>query len=424
MHIQPNKDPGIFDERQLSNGVKVFYKQSDTQFGAPKVAGCILVKVGGRDDPKGKEGSAHFFEHMPFRGTKNFPSLKELTEPIENNGGYMNAFTSDEVTGYEVVVPAKMLEDGIARIFDMLTTPQLREAEIEIEREVIMEELKNKQSSVGWYANQELLQHILGDHPIVNAVLGSEESLRSINKQDLADFHKKYYHAGNITLFFAGTFDVDALMEMCEKYFSGLPTGEKTVRDVSYTPKLADNQTIVLNPDKYNRSVYLTGRAFPAADFKQATLLKIYGDMLGRGMTSPLFKAIREEKGLAYNIGVRRSFYADVAIFRISVSTQFKNMDQVEAIVWDLLPKVLADEARFNEIKHAITQGAIHTEYSVGALVDDVVDDVADFERPIGLNEYLELLNSMTIEDLKSYVAPLIERKDYLTVRVNCDDRA
>lgn len=421
MHIKADKDPGIFESKTLSNGVTVYFKHADTPFGEPKVAGIILVNVGGRDDPKGREGSAHFFEHMPFRGTAHFPTLKELTEPIENNGGYMNAFTTDESTGYECVVPSTMLEDGIARIHDMLTSPQLRENEIEIEREVIIEELKNKQSNVGWYANQEMMKRLLGDHPIVNAVIGSESSLKSITKTDLANFHAEFYHAGNISLFFAGGFDEDELMALCEKHFGQLKAGPKTVRGLDFMPQRLTEKVITLTPEKYNRSIFSVARVLPPLDMKTGVYWRIFAAMLSRGMTSPLFKAIREDRGLAYNISVHRRNYTDVAMFGISVSTQFKNMDEIDTIVWNVLPVVLDDEDRFNEMKHSITQSAKYAEFTVGGLVDDAVNDVADYGRVVTLDEYLTLLNGMTHEDLKLYIEPLIQKEDYLTIRVDCD---
>lgn len=423
MHIKPSKDPGIFESKTLSNGVTVYFKHAEALFGEPKVAGIILVNVGGRDDPKGREGSAHFFEHMPFRGTANFPTLKELTEPIENNGGYMNAFTTDEATGYEVVVPSTMLEDGVARIYDMLTSPQLRENEIEIEREVIIEELKNKQSNVGWFANQEMMKRLLGDHPIVNAVIGSESSLKSITKADLTSFHAEFYHAGNISLFFAGRFDEAKLIALCEKHFGQLKVGSKTVRGIDFTPPVLTEKVVTLTPEKYNRSVYTLARTLPPLDMRTGVYWRIFAAMLSRGMTSPLFKAIREDRGLAYNIGVHRRNYSDVAVFGISVSTQYKNMAEVDEIVWNVLPETLNDHKRFEEMKHSITQSATYAEFTVGGLVDDAVNDVADYGRVVTLDEYLTLLNNMCHEDLKEYIAPLIPKEHYLTIRVDCDDR-
>src|SRR4051812_22420040 len=117
MHYLPEeKDPGVFTIDTLSNGIQIFHRSCNQLFGLPKLACCVLVKAGGRDDTAGKEGSAHFFEHMPFRGTKQFPSLEELTYDIERNGGYVNAFTTDEATGYEIIVPSPMLEAGVSRI--------------------------------------------------------------------------------------------------------------------------------------------------------------------------------------------------------------------------------------------------------------------------------------------------------------------
>ncbi len=78
--IEKAKDPGIFETDQLSNGIKIFYRSYEPTFGLPKVACTVMINAGGRDDPSEREGSAHFFEHMPFRGTTNFPNVRSLTQ--------------------------------------------------------------------------------------------------------------------------------------------------------------------------------------------------------------------------------------------------------------------------------------------------------------------------------------------------------
>lgn len=389
------------------------------------MAVVVLIAVGGRDDPKGKEGSAHFFEHMPFRGTKHFTTVKELSEPIELNAGYLNAFTGGEYTGYEVIVPSDMLEEGLSRIYDMLDSPLLRPAEIDLEREVIVEELKNNQANVGWFATEELYRRLIGeDHPVFTSVIGTEESLRAIQKSDLERFHRRYYNASNTTLVFAGSFDFDHLLTLTEKYFGRLKAGAKTIRRLAYKPLSITRPTETLRPERYNRSLYVCGRALPAQDFRGQTILKIYGDMLLRGMTSPLMKAIREERGLAYGASLRRSDYSDVTIIRFSVSTQAKNMDEVENLIWHIAPMVLANRPRFKAMKQAIARSVALGEYSVAGIVNYGADDLIEYARIISLDEYLTFLDSITFDELSEYIQPLLSRKDFLALRVDCDRRS
>lgn len=422
-YLPVTKDPGIFEKATLKNGITVFYKQAEQTFGAPKIACSAVVMVGGRDDFSGKQGGAHFFEHMPFRGTKDFPSLAALTDKIENNGGYINAFTTDEATGYEIIVPATMMEAGVKRIADMLQNPIMREEEIELERQVILEELRNKLANVNFFARQELFKGLLGDHPIVHAVIGTEEALLSIKKEDLLALHNKYYNASNVALFFAGTFNPDELLANCEQYFGSMQPGESTVRNVTAGERTISDYQKVFTPEHYNRSVYLTGRVLPKTTIQENIYIRLFIDMLTRGMTSPLYSEIREKRGLAYNLGMSHSAFSDAGMLMFFVSTQFKHMDEVDKLFWEQINSILTNKARFNEVKHMYKQGMLHTEYSVSTLLDTAIDVYIDYREMVNLNDFIGMLDATTLEDTKKYIAPLLNNNEFLNIRVNTDDR-
>lgn len=420
-NLSSHKDPGVFVRHQLKNGITVYYKQTEQPFGLPKVACSVLVNVGGRDDPSGKEGAAHFFEHMPFRGTQSFQSLKDLSFDIEQNGGYINAFTTDEATGYEVIVSSEMLESGVARIADMFIAPLMRDEDIEIERDVIIEELRNKQANVNFYARQELMKGLLGDHPLVHAVIGTEDALNSITKADLIKFHREYYAANNVLLFFAGSFDPEQLVQLCERYFGEIAPGKSTTRNLTLPNFRMIDPVRTFKPDRYNRSVYVLGRALPSGDLVTVLKWRLFISMLARGMNSPLHSEIREKRGLAYSLNLSHAQYQDVNLLTFSVSTRFSNMDEVDRIFWDEAEKILSDEVRFNEAKHMNTQALLHREFNVGSLVDGAIDVYLDFQRVIPLAEYIDALQSVTLIDMVKTVNPALNKAEFLNIRVDCD---
>ncbi len=421
--ISPRQDPGLFKEVTLSNGIRVFHRPSEQVFGAPKLSMCVLLSVGGRDDLPGKEGAAHFFEHMPFRGTTRYPSLYDLTYLIENNGGYINAFTSDEATGYEITVPSELAEEGISRLADMLMNPCMREPEIEIERSVILEELRNKLANVTFFARRELYKGLLGNHPLVSAVIGTEEALKSITKADLEQFHATFYNANNLSLFFAGTYDEASLIALSKKYLEPIMNGTSTNHTVDYSSQVAGEYARVLTPDKYNRSVYVLGRTMPPASLCESWLVKLFIDMLSRGMNSPLDQEIREKRGLAYNLSLHHEHYHDVSALTFFVSTQYKNMNEVDTIAWEEINKVLNNPGRFEEVKHMIHQAILHREFSIHSLVDGAIDTYLDYGRVIPLSESLNLLESLQLSDVKDYMSAYLQKDNFINIRVNCDQR-
>ncbi len=421
--IPRDKDPGIFEVDTLSNGVKVFHRKGEQIFGLPKIASCVLVMAGGRDDPTGKEGSAHFFEHMPFRGTTHFPSLEALTYDIERNGGYINAFTTDEATGYEVITPSTMFEDGVIRIADMLMHPVMREKDIEIERDVILEELRNKLASVNFFARQQLYKGLLGDHPLVHAVIGTEEALRSVGKADLLAFHQQHYTAANTALFFVGTYDKDKLLQECETHFGKLSKGKATNRNVQVAPPKLEKTIQTFTPERYNRSVYLLGRTLPPASLRETFMIRIFIDMLTRGMTSPLYQEIRDKRGLAYNLHIDHSQYQDVNLLSFFVTTQYKHMDEVHRLFWQEVDLILHNEHRFKEIKHMMKQYALYRDYSIGSLLGIAIDMYLDDGKITPLNDIMTLLDSLSLQDVRDFLIPFLKPDDFLNIRVNCDTK-
>jgi predicted Zn-dependent peptidase len=416
------KDPTAFESFTLSNGIPVYIRPCEQVFGLPKIAGSVAFRVGARDDVRGKQGTAHFFEHMPFRGTKKFPTLLDLTHQFELASGYINAFTSFEATAYEFVAPTELLDHAIARLSDMTTSPMLREHEIELEREVIIEELRNKLSNVGFYARQELYKALLGDHPLTSSVVGDEEALKSITKKDLEAFHSRWYHAGTMALFFTGSIDRDVLQSLCETYFGTIANkDDQPSRVQDYAMSGTDDYILTRKPSQYNRSVYLLGRAFPSADMRQSLMLKLYADMLDRGMTSPLGREIREKRGLAYGYNVYVNRAHDVSVYAVLVNTRGKNMEEVDRIVWEQMHHVLEDQNRFDEIKKAIEQSWLYREHTLGSVMDYGVDDWIDYNRILPTNELLATLKDIQLDDLQSYIHPLLDKSQFKNVRVICD---
>lgn len=420
--ISPDKDPAIFKSATLKNGIKVFHRQAEQSFGLPKVACSVVVNAGGRDDEVGKEGSAHFFEHMPFRGTKNFPSLYDLTYEIEKNGGYINAFTTDEATGYEVIVPEMVIEGGIQRIADMLLNPLMKEEDIEIERSVIIEELRNRLSNVTFFARQKLYTGLLGNHPLAQAVIGTEEALNSVQKNDLQKFHERYYNATNLILFFVGKYDEEKLLTLCEQYFGSIPHGEATKRKSEWEAPVLSDKKQVLTPEQYNRSVYMTGRVVPHTNYEEALKFRLFIDMLTSGMNSPLYQEIREKRGLAYNLGIYLDQFQDLGTLVFYVSTRFANMDEVDRIIWEQFTSILKDEDRFNEVKFTRKQAALYHEFGTGALIGSAIDLYLDYRQITPLNERMEILEKTTLKDTAEYVSQFLKKDDYLNIRINCDN--
>src|SRR5581483_2982116 len=139
-------------------------------------------------------------------------------------------------------------------------------------------------------------KRLLGNHPLVNAVIGTEAALQSITGDDLRSFHSHFYNANNVALFFAGQFDETKLLVLAEEYLGAMPPGPATKRNNFVAPDQAPSEShVVLTPSKYNRSVMMLGRLLPPGGLKESLINKLWRDMLTAGMNSPLYQEIRDK---------------------------------------------------------------------------------------------------------------------------------
>src|SRR6185369_9986822 len=205
-----------YRQRTLTNGLTVFSIENHR---SPTVAIQMWYHVGGKDDPPGRSGFAHLFEHMMFKSTKNQPSenFDRLTEDV---GGQNNAFTQEDVTVYHETVPSNYLETLLWAEADRMANLSVNEANFSSERAVVEEEyrqsiLARPYGRLGIYMEQ----NSYAVHPYKRGVIGSIADLDSASIEDVRKFHQTYYRPDNATLIVAGDFDPAQLDTWVDKYF-------------------------------------------------------------------------------------------------------------------------------------------------------------------------------------------------------------
>lgn len=230
------KSKNEFTEFQLENGLKVIFKESK----GTEISANLSFESGSAKDPKGKEGLAHFLEHVLLDNTKDFG--KDIDEVIRINGGSSNGGTGTEATNYPLKLPRGKL-DLCLRIFrSYFSEPQLEEDKVNKEKGIICSELKMLESKPAWNAGLKFKEMLYGkDHPLAGNIGGKAETVNSITKKDLLDFFKSEYVPNNAILTISGEFDKYQLKNQIKRYFSDLAANPKLVK-----PKFLDT----LNPSK------------------------------------------------------------------------------------------------------------------------------------------------------------------------------
>src|ERR1051325_1924805 len=211
--------PLAIKERKLPNGLTVVSLRDNS---SPTVSIHVWYDVGSKNDPPGRNGFAHLFEHIMFKSTKNMKSemMDRLTEDV---GGFNNAFTQDDVTVYYEVVPSNYLETLIWAEADRLSGLNVDEANFKSEREVVKEEYRQSVLAPPYGKFEYLLQQkSFVAHPYKRPTIGSIEDLDAASLHDVQEFHSTYYRPDNATLIVVGDFDPKQLDAWVDKYFGGI----------------------------------------------------------------------------------------------------------------------------------------------------------------------------------------------------------
>jgi zinc protease len=293
--------PIIYKQRTLANGLQV-YESLDRA--TPNVTVQIWYGVGSKNDPVGRSGFAHLFEHMMFKATKDLPaeSFDRLTEDV---GGLNNASTADDYTNYYEVVPASHLQRLIWAEGERMGSLVIDEANFKSERDVVKEELRQRvlASPYGRLFALYLPQATYTTHPYHRPGIGSIEELDAATIDDVRAFHETYYRPDNAALIVVGNYDEAQLNAWIDKYLAPLKNPAKAI------PKVTAVEPPRLKPgvyDGYGPNVPLPGVAITWLGVKasdpDAPALKMLDAVLSGGKSSRLYDALVYDKQIAAEI--------------------------------------------------------------------------------------------------------------------------
>lgn len=419
--IDPKHDPGIYQIHTLANGIPIFYKHVAKQFGTPIIGVTIMVAAGSRDDEPGKEGAAHYLEHVVFQGTKNYPNRDLISKPFDEASSYHNAFTAQEHTEYVMAGPASFFPAGFTILADQVLNPLINTKNVSHERKIITEEEKSKNADVNYYAYRKWAELSLGDHPLSRPSIGSHATINKMSPADLQDFHQKYYIAGRITIGITGDIPEATIIKECEKHFGHLPKTDRFVRPTNYTIIGKSIHRKTFKPTQFNRSVAMISRTLPMLDFRQRVILSLFENMMSMGTTSPLFTQLREKNKLCYSYGFGYDTVSDFASLYFEVEASIKNIPAVEKIFWQLMPATLKDKQRFEDVKSQRLARILLGEFTINGIHKAALGDLEVNNKVIPLKEFVETLISISHAELVTTVAPIITQEQFYTVIVDCD---
>ena len=292
-------------ERTLANGLKVYSVKDNS---SPTVAVQMWYGVGSKNDPAGRNGFAHLFEHLMFKSTKNMKSeqMDRLTEDV---GGNNNASTSDDVTNYFEVIPSNYLETLLWAEAERLSNLNVDDPNFKSERAVVEEEFRQSVLAQPYGQFHEYIQKLsYTTHPYKRTTIGTIEDLDTATLDDVIKFHKTYYRPDNTNLIVVGDFDQKQFDAWVDKYFDAIPkpAGEiprVTATESARTKEMRYEETAPNVPLPAVAITYLT----PGGKDRDSAALKVAEEILSGGESSRLYQSLVYRQQIAqeasFNVG-------------------------------------------------------------------------------------------------------------------------
>lgn len=384
----------------LSNGFRVV-TESMPSLGSAAIG--IWVLAGGRHETEAQNGIAHFLEHMAFKGTKRRSAL-QIAEEIEDVGGYINAYTSREVTAYY----ARVLKDDVPLamdvIADILLNPVFDPAEIEVERGVILQEIGQALDTPDDVIFDWLQDCSFADQPLGRTILGPEERVRSFSREDLAGFVGQHYGPGQMILSAAGAVNHDQVLKLAERLFGGLPASPVSVANpASFT---GGERREIKPLEQVHFALAMPSPGYTAPD---VYVSQIFATAFGGGMSSRLFQEIREKRGLCYSIFAQAGAYAETGLTTIYAGTSAEQIGDLATLSVEELKRA-ADGMSASEIDRARAQlkaGLVMGLESPSSRAERLARMVGIWNRVPNLGETVARIDAVTANDVRNFAASL-----------------
>ncbi len=325
-----------FDRFKLKNGLTVLFHKDVT---TPLAVVNTLYDVGARDESEEKTGFAHLFEHLMFGGSVNIP---DFDAPLQMAGGESNAFTSNDITNYYDVLPAKNIETALWLESDRMLSLAFTPKSLEVQRNVVIEEFKqrylNQPYGDVWLKLRPLAYKV---HPYKWATIGKEiKHIEDATMEDVRGFFKKHYVPSNAILCIAGNFELDTIRSLTEKWFGDIPGGIKPARVLPAEPVQNEygEETIERNvpADAFYYAFKMPERRDEGYYFAD-----VLSDALGRDKSSRLYISLKKESKLVSEINAYITGSLDNGLLMISgklnEGVAFEDLDKA---LWSELEKL------------------------------------------------------------------------------------
>jgi predicted Zn-dependent peptidase len=341
----------------LENGLRVITVPMKDN---PTVTVFVLVEAGSKYEIKDKNGISHFLEHICFKGTINRPGMSDISSELDSLGSRYNAFTSAEYTGYYAKAQYAHIDRLLDIISDMYLNPLLPAVEIEKEKGVIIEEINMREDLPQYKVQNVFMELVYGDQPAGWDIAGPKDNIKQMKREDFVAYRNKFYTSEATTLVVSGNFDEEKLLNKVISIFSAMPKTGRGIKE-----KTKENQVkpevLFFKKETDQAHMILGVRTFDLYD-KRDKIMDVLVGILDAGMSSRLFKRLRDEMGVCYYVSASQDAFSDHGVFSISAGVDSKRVKEVVSVILQELNKLKTELVSPDELQK-VKQNLVGTMY-------------------------------------------------------------
>ena len=387
---------GLYQKIVLHNGIRIVTEKIPY---LRSVSIGIWINSGSRDEEDKNSGISHFLEHLAFKGTEK-RSARQIAFEMDSIGGQIDAFTSREYTCYSAKVLDEHLPVAIELLSDILLNSTLKPADIDKERQVILEEIKFVEDNPADYIYDLLYQSVWSSHPLGRSILGNPESIERIDRSKLINHLDNHYIPKNIIIAVAGNIDEGRLKELLENAFGRLNKNASSSREAP--PEIKRN--FIIKERELEQVHFCLGtKGLRSADENRFEGY-LLNTILGGSMSSRLFQKIREDYGLAYSIHSFISPYADTGLLGIYAGTSAEFFEKVLKMSLEEFKLLMTVKVSGDELKKAKEQlkgNLMLSLESSSSRMNQLAKQEMYFERYFSLDEIIDEIEKVTEEKIQ-----------------------
>lgn len=336
----------MYEELTLPNGVRVVTEKMDSIRSA---ALGIWIGTGSRQETVKEGGSAHFIEHMLFKGTEK-RTAAEIAMETDAMGGQINAFTTKECTAFYARVLDNHVDQALDILFDMLYSSKFAQKDVDTERGVILEEIGMYEDSPDDLCAEKLFAAVYPKSSLGRPILGKGKVLQTFTGEGLKDYQKTHYVGKNTVVSLSGSFDDSVVEEICRR-FSTLPAGNvKKITPCTYHPAVVTKRK---NTEQNHVILAFEGLHYL---HPERFTLQILSSILGGGMSSRLFQEVREKRGLCYSVYSYGAGHEDTGTFNVYTALNREMEKNALETICDVIDEFLLHGASKEEVDRAREQ--------------------------------------------------------------------